>query len=91
MCIECAGLSVHDRHSIRLYSDINEYWQIIAGQTTESFKRYPNSSYVRLSFSLIYSSKEGTPRTLDLTANDDQSFELWFCGLQVCLAKQSRL
>jgi len=55
--------------------------QLISGQTTESFKRYPNSSYVRLSFSLIYWSKE--ERTLDLTANDDQTFELWFCGLQV--------
>ena len=64
-------------------NDMGVPCQVVAGQTTESFKRYPNSSYVRLSFSLIYSSKEGAPRTLDLTANDEQAFELWFCGLQV--------
>ena len=36
------------------------------------------------SFSLVYTAeKEGTPRTLDLTCQTHQDFELWFCGLQV--------
>ena len=37
------------------------------------------------SFSLVYAAeKEGTQRTLDLTCQTHQDFELWFCGLQVC-------
>ena len=36
------------------------------------------------SFSLVYmAEKEGAQRTLDLTCQTHQDFELWFCGLQV--------
>lgn len=60
------------------------FWQVVLGQTTENFRRYPNPSFRQLSFSLLYTDKDdGAPRTLDLTAHDSQTFELWVHGLQV--------
>ena len=58
---------------------------MVAGQTTESFKRYLYPGAVHRSFSLLYkdSKSDNTTRTLDLTASSEQDFELWFCGLQV--------
>ena len=59
--------------------------QVVAGQTTESFKRYLYPGAVHRSFSLLYkdSKSDNATRTLDLTASSEQDFELWFCGLQV--------
>ena len=58
---------------------------MVAGQTTESFKRYLYPGAVHRSFSLLYkdSKPDNATRTLDLTASSEQDFELWFCGLQV--------
>ena len=60
--------------------------QVVPGQTTEIFKRYPMPQCAQWSFSLIYKEeKDIEPRTLDLTCQSEQEFLLWFWGIQVGL------
>ena len=58
--------------------------QVVAGQTTETFRRHPMPQLARASFSLVYADAEaGGLRTLDLTCQSELEHELWFWGLQV--------
>lgn len=56
--------------------------QVVSGQNTEAFKRYPYPKLANYSFSLIYKI-DGDTRTLDLTCKDEEQFETWFNGIQV--------
>lgn len=56
--------------------------QVVPGQNTEAFKRYPYPKLANYSFSLIYK-VDGDTRTLDLTCKDEEQFETWFNGIQV--------
>ncbi|KAK9824898.1 hypothetical protein WJX74_004462 [Apatococcus lobatus] len=58
--------------------------QVVPGQNTETFKRYPVPKLANCSFSLIYK-VDGDTRTLDLTCKDEEQFETWFSGIQVVL------
>lgn len=64
--------------------------EVVAGQATEVFRRYPLREGAG-SFSLRYRAEDGTSRTLDLTATDEQQFELWFTGLRVVAARLQAL
>ena len=58
--------------------------QVVAGQTTETFRRHPMPSLARASFSLVYADTEaGGLRTLDLICLSGLEHELWFWGLHV--------
>ncbi len=56
--------------------------EVVAGQTTEVFRRCPLRPSARC-FSLRYRDEDGTSRTLDLTCAEEQQFELWLTGLRV--------
>jgi hypothetical protein len=56
--------------------------QVVQGQTTEVFKRYPEPARSSMSFSLLYHSG-GSLRSLDLTCETPYEFDLWFKGIQV--------
>ncbi|KAL4854190.1 PH [Chlorella vulgaris] len=64
--------------------------EVVAGQTTEVFRRFPLREGA-CSFSLRYRDEDGTSRTLDLTAADQQQLELWFTGLRVIAARLAAL
>jgi hypothetical protein len=64
--------------------------ELVAGQTTEVFRRFPLREGA-CSFSLRYRDEDGTSRTLDLTAADQQQLELWFTGLRVIAARLAAL
>ncbi|KAK9794046.1 hypothetical protein WJX73_005382 [Symbiochloris irregularis] len=70
---------------------LRQVLQVVAGQKTETFKRYLFPQFESRSFSLLYAAadKDGPPRTLDLTAKSAQDFELWFGGLQAVMEQWS--
>jgi hypothetical protein len=55
---------------------------VVAGQTSETFRRHPLPHAARASLSLLYADAEGALRTLDLTARSEPEARLWFWGLQ---------
>eukprot|EP01083_Nonionella_stella_P091536 255965_1 len=65
-------------------ADVDE---LMEGQCTDAFARYPNERMAPLSFSLVYSERT---RTLDVTCLSAFEWELWTRGLRVLMenAKQ---
>jgi hypothetical protein len=56
--------------------------QLIWGQETEIFRRYPEPARAHLSFSVMYQ-EDGLLRSLDLTCETDRDFEYWYFGIKV--------
>jgi hypothetical protein len=61
--------------------------EVVAGQGSEVFRRYPLREPPVRSFSLHYCEEDGSSRTLDLTCADERQFELWHAGLRVVAAR----
>lgn len=57
--------------------------EVLAGQTTEVFRRHPLRDPQAHCFSLLYTDEQGASRTLDLTCADSQQYELWCDGLRM--------
>lgn len=53
---------------------------LMTGQATSSFQRYPLPMLAHLSFTLLYGSKE-----LNLTCKDEREFDLWVAGLKALM------
>lgn len=80
------GACVDGAHGCRrrapLQVRLRNVTEVVAGQTTEVFRRCPLRPSARC-FSLRYRDEDGTSRTLDLTCAEEQQFELWLTGLRV--------
>ena len=74
--------------------------QLVWGQETETFRRYPEPARAHLSFSVMYN-EDGSTRSLDLTCETDRDFEYWyfgikarargpFCALRACAVHKAR-
>ena len=61
--------------------------QIIYGQATDNFRRYPNAAMEHLSFSLLHSNYS---KTLDLTCKSKRDFDLWTKGLEKLLENEKQ-
>lgn len=69
--------------------DLPRVRELQRGQGTEVFKRYPQQAVTALSFSLMYAGPDNDTRSLDLICPGEDTFALWFAGLQVCVSKVS--
>lgn len=55
---------------------------IVKGQTSSNFKRYPLKMLEDFSFSIYFRDKSNETRTLDLTCKDEREFDLWMIALK---------
>lgn len=63
--------------------DLSRVRELRRGQCTEVFRRFPQHAVTDLSFSLIYTGTDGDARSLDLICPGEETFALWFAGVQV--------
>lgn len=84
-CPSCSSIPAPHRLDTLLQVKLRSVSEVVAGQTTEVFRRYPvrEAPGATRSLSLHYKDEEGSSRTLDLTCADEQQFELWHTGLRV--------
>jgi hypothetical protein len=61
---------------------ISSISDLIIGQKSENFIRYPLKMLEEFSFSIFYKSSDGEERTLDLTCKDEREFDLWVIGVK---------
>lgn len=55
---------------------------IVVGQSSDKFVRYPLPMLEEFSFSIYYLHKSGETYTLDITCKDSREFDLWLIGLK---------
>lgn len=61
--------------------------RIISGQRTPIFQRYPRPEKEYQSFSLMYSDRCHSDRSLDLICKDKDEAEVWFSGLKALISR----
>lgn len=54
---------------------------LVIGQTSENFIRYPLKMLEEFSFSIYYQ-RDGKTNTLDITCKDEREFDLWVIGIK---------
>lgn len=61
--------------------------EIIYGQATDNFRRYPNAAMAHLSFSLLHTNLS---KTLDLTCKSQREFDVWTKGIEKLLENEKQ-
>ena len=62
--------------------DLTKVDNILIGQKSPGFKKYPLPMLQHLSFSLEYKKKGGATRWADITCKDEHEFDIWLCALK---------
>jgi hypothetical protein len=61
---------------------INSIFDLVIGQKSENFIRYPLKMLEEFSFSIYFKTSDGEEKTLDVTCKDEREFDLWVIGVK---------
>ena len=62
--------------------DLRKVTNVVVGQKTEKFQKYPLPALSHLSFSIFYNISKDQEDSLDLTCKDELEFDLWVTGIR---------